>query len=289
MDESYCSSSVFRQPHLIIHVEALTGLCYLVDDSLSLKPYVKMSIGSSSAITRVLPSVDSIIFSEVHELVLDLAEPLMIGLYDRDDFGRDALLSAHCLPYSMLERFKCPGKFIKLRLNSEATEMLEEDDFIRNPEAHNVRASMIFAKEVPQERAILELHICLMDSNSLKKIRATITDYTTVRTALGGGCTTYNISLTRNDGANWSVSLRYSQLKQLRDTLISAYPQVEDMEFPESTMWSWLFKSSQSQSKLNKSRIENRREQLEAFLNELCDMDGPSDSIEFKELLQIPE
>jgi len=274
---------------MILCIEALTGLVHLVDESLDLQPYVKMNIGTNTAVTRVLPVVDSIIFEEAHELALEMSEPLTIGLYDRDDFGRDVLLSAHCIPYYFFDKFKCPGRNIKLKLNLEGVEMIEEDEFIKNPEVHNVRESTIFSTKGAENRAVLEMHICFMDTQSLRQVRVRITSYDNIRTALGGGHTIYNLELSKYDGAVWRISLRFSQIQKLRKVLMRSYPEVEEIEFPETTIWSWLFKSNHSQHKLNASRTEARKCQLETFLNTIGGMEGPSNSKAFKELLQVPE
>jgi hypothetical protein len=287
MNDSYCSSSVSRQPYFIIQIEALTGLNYLCEDSLSLMPYVKMHIGNSSAVTRVLPATDSIVFCDAFELALDFAEPITIGVYDKDDFGRDVLLSGHCIPSHMFDMFKCPGRLIRLKLNSEEDDILQSDDHIGHSEARSVRASMIFRPQVFKEQAVLDLHLCLMDVRSLKKIRVTIPDYSTVRTTLGGGYIAYNLNCTRYDGTNWLVKLRYSQLSQLRKTLIRQFPEVAELDFPpETSMWSKLFTSSSQDH--DKQFIESRRKQLEHFVNALCDMEGLSEAPALTHALQVP-
>lgn len=260
------SFTTIVEPHLIVTLKQAFALNRLEELGSEPKLYVKFFLGGNLRFAR---AESQAVWNSTTVIEGDLNRPLYIMLFDEDDFGTDVLLSAAVLPSAFTRSCVNIGKVINIRLHDigefSENEIYEVDPEVLEPNNYDEDSS-----SCPDP--ILQLKVQCVDEHILSRLAVEFGSHSTVRGKIGNH-TLYNVLVKRCDGAVWGVSLRFSQLWELRSHLLKLYPELAELPFPKRTILGSVWSSENYNSQLNESRIQQRKNCLEEFLNFLLGVD----------------
>jgi len=271
-------------PYLVVKIPEARNLAYFSENCSQFTPYVKVSVGSRSYSTSAQVVSDAVYWDESFEITGDSQKPLICCLMDRDEFDGDIMLAGLAIPRELIKQFiEETTLWIRLRnftqgLNTTAS--FEESQAIR-PFCDELKVAN------PEEciEPIICLKLTYYGLDCLKEYNAEITDY---ESAVKSGelFTQYTLTITRRDGYAWKIKFRYSQLDNIRKSLILQFPELKKLCFPRKTFSLLSIVSLKTQ--FDEGLLEKRKSEMEKFLNYVLKCRYHERSQEFSEFLQMP-
>ncbi|CAG9333968.1 unnamed protein product [Blepharisma stoltei] len=271
-----------RLPYLVLKIESGIRLGELVD-TMSLQPYIVIESGNRSWQTQIgSPSDDSYEWGEIFEIEVEDLQPFMIHLYDKDEYGSDDILASLIFSRSLFESWRSGNANMWLKLSPPRVS-------IDNPTpldiAVEVRANQIYNSY--DCGPMLHIQASFMDAQTLKKMKVLVKNH-----KIKAGANPYiyyEVSVVRNDGVEWKIELRYSQVYALRRELISIIPGLRKLPFPRKTYFDWLYFLCSSCNRFSPSIIAERQKGMEFFLNAVLENCAEIESETLNNLLKLPK
>jgi PX domain/C2 domain len=244
--------------YLLIKILSVKNLSQIID-SYKLQPYITMSLGTKQWETLVgTLEKDVYYWEEVFQIDLDSKSPLVMALKDKDEFGTDTLLQKFVFEVDMFNEWQ-EKKLLNLKL-----ETLSDDET-------EVTGINLYDTSLNQDsEPILQLEITYMDAKTLGKLKAQIISHRNI-IRNKKAFTLYEVWLTRNDGVNWKIELRYSEFVLIRSELSKVLKSIKTLPFPSKTYFHWLSGVFGCTSRFSEQRIAERKTALQNFLNLVLD------------------
>lgn len=271
-----------KNPYFTIKVIEAKNLNYLTDTS-SLQPFVVLKLADRSYSTNVNSDEEHPYWGEEFEIEVDKFEPLLVRIYDRDDYGSDTVLTSFYFHSNLFDEWKgrIEDLWVKLSpISDSISSDSEAEDF-----AYPYTEDMLAFED--EDSPMIHLQIGFMDAETLGRMKVTAGSYKTVVRGRDA-YTLYEFIVSRNDGCQWAIELRYSQVRDLRNELLLGMPELSRFPFPSRTYTDWLSFLCMRCSRFDASVIQHRKQQLENFLNHVLDMSPKLHSDKLIRLLRIP-
>jgi len=221
---------------------------------------------------------------------------ISVSIYDKDGFGSDELIATQNIS---LAYFKERNQFEKpidlwLKLNNVNSDGKQGQIFVETNASlyqelnlPNFEEEIITDPKIIKDESFPKLHVALeiFNETAIKHFHVSIPEVEefTEEGAFGCKVYVYVIKVTRNDGLEWLLRKRYSQIRKLRKDLAALSPEsnIEQIPFPSKTMLKFTSKLFSGLNKDYQKVSEERRRQLEEFLRTIAADDKNYDLREF--------
>jgi len=217
---------------------------------------------------------------------------ITLSVYDSDPLGMDELIANQVIPLHYFKERREFGKPLDLWLKllyldaysikkhilvETSTSLFQELEYPYFREQIAVQDD-IENKEIPKIHVALEIY----DEVAIIKLNMKIKAIEE-REGSCGKVFVYVINIRRNDGLEWTIRKRYSEILQFRDRMLHHDEEVKNFEFPPKDFTKFLSRILPGCIGYYKKVTEERKEILEKWLNDVASINYLYNTDEFVE------
>lgn len=181
---------------------------------------------------------------------------------DKDEFDGDIMLAGISIPRELVKQFK-EETTLWIRLRSFASSPNMTASFEDSNSIKPFSEDMQIQNPDETVEPIICIKVTYYGTECLKEYKVEISEF---ESAVKNSelFTQYTLTITRRDGYDWKIKFRYSQLDNIRKSLILQFPELKKLCFPKKTYFNFI---NLLKNQFNDEMIRKRKDEMEKFLN----------------------